>query len=532
MASSSSALSEEQLQCSICLEVFTDPVSTPCGHNFCRDCLKKCWDCTQYYSCPMCKETFKKRPELRVNTTFREFVDHFKKRCNDGEHIVRCDVCTGKCKRAVKSCLNCETSFCETHLESHETAPKLREHTLIDPVENLEDYICQNHKRPLDQFCRSDQVCVCHFCAQGDHKSHEIVPLEEESGVKMAEIRKTQANIHLMIKDKQEKNEEIKGLMEYKKRNTEKEQTESEALFAALVSSIKKSKEELLEVMEEDRKAAEGRARALTKELKKDIAELKSRDAELEQILHTDDHLHILQAKQSLFRPPQHNTLPVFNCNTHLDTETLKKTLSQCQESFRNQMEELPIIKLKRIQKYAVDVTLNPTTAHPTIILSEDRKQVWCRGEEQNVPDNEERFSLRVSVLGEEGFSKGKFYFEVQVMGKTDWDIGVAKESIKRKGLISLSPNNGYWILWHRNSDEYHVVQDTLPVQLDLKVKPQKVGVFVDYEEGFVSFYDVNARSHIYSYSGQTFTEKLYPYACPCLHLLGKNADPLVFTSV
>lgn len=169
-------------------------------------------------------------------------------------------------------------------------------------------------------------------------------------------------------------------------------------------------------------------------------------------------------------------------------------------------------------------------TAHPNIILSGDRKQVRCGGEERNVPDNEERFNLRVSVLGEEGFFTGKFYFEVQVMGKTDWDIGVAKESVKRKGLITLDPNNGYWILWHRNGNEY-CVSDNLPV-LALKAKPQKVGVFVDYEGGVVSFYDVDARSYIYSFTDQTFTEKLYPYACPCLHLLGKNAAPLIFTLV
>lgn len=174
-------------------------------------------------------------------------------------------------------------------------------------------------------------------------------------------------------------------------------------------------------------------------------------------------------------------------------------------------------------------MTLNPATAHPNIILSEDRKQVWCGGKERNVPDNEGRFSLRVSVLGEQGISKGKFYFEVRVTGKTDWDIGVAKESVERKGLITLSPQNGYWILWHRNGDEYYV-SDALPVQLDVKVKPQTVGVFVDYEKGLVSFYDVDARSHIYSYTRQTFMEKLYPYVCPCLDLLGKNAAPLVLT--
>ncbi|XP_055067026.2 E3 ubiquitin-protein ligase TRIM39 [Misgurnus anguillicaudatus] len=527
MASSSSALSEEQIQCSICLDVFTDPVSTPCGHNFCRDCLKKFWDCSQHYTCPMCKETFKKRPELRINTTLKEIVGHLQKRYVEEEYTVYCDVCTGKHRRALKSCLNCETSFCETHLEPHKIAPKMREHTLIDPVENFEDYVCEIHKKPLDVFCRDDQKCVCHFCAQGDHKSHEVVPLEEESEGKRAEIRKTQANIHRMINDTLKKTEELNFLREHKNRKTEKEKAEIAELFTSLERSIGRSKKEFLEVMEEDRRTAEGQAKALTEELEKEIKELKSRDAELEQILHADDHHHILQAP---CRPPQHKTRPVLTCNTHLSTETLKKTLSQFQESFHKEMEELPMIKLQRIRKYAVDVRLNPMTAHPNIILSGDRKQVWCGGEERNVPDNEERFNLRVSVLGEEGFFTGKFYFEVQVMGKTDWDIGVAKESVKRKGLITLDPNNGYWILWHRNGNEY-CVSDNLPV-LALKAKPQKVGVFVDYEGGVVSFYDVDARSHIYSFTDQTFTEKLYPYACPCLHLLGKNAAPLIFTLV
>uniref|UniRef100_A0A8B9HCR6 RING-type domain-containing protein n=1 Tax=Astyanax mexicanus TaxID=7994 RepID=A0A8B9HCR6_ASTMX len=77
---SSVHLSEDQFLCSICLDVFTDPVSTPCGHNFCMICIKTCWGDSQQCNCPFCKEKFTKRPELKVNTTLREVVDHFKKK--------------------------------------------------------------------------------------------------------------------------------------------------------------------------------------------------------------------------------------------------------------------------------------------------------------------------------------------------------------------------------------------------------------------------------------------------------------------
>ncbi|KAL0174185.1 hypothetical protein M9458_030153, partial [Cirrhinus mrigala] len=127
------------------------------------------------------------------------------------------------------------------------------------------------------------------------------------------------------------------------------------------------------------------------------------------------------------------------------------------------------------------DVTLDADTAHPILILSDDGKQVTYGDIKLEVPDNPERFDTCCCVLAKEGFSSGKFYFEVQVKGKTEWDLGVARESINRKGMITENSKYGYWTVVLRNENEYEAWE----------VKPEVVGVFVDYEEGLVSFYDV-----------------------------------------
>ncbi len=178
-----------------------------------------------------------------------------------------------------------------------------------------------------------------------------------------------------------------------------------------------------------------------------------------------------------------------------------------------------------------MDVTLDPDTAHPNLVLSDDVKQVRCGDIRQKLPDTPERFDTGPCVLGKEGFSSGRCYFEVLVKGKTEWDLGVVRESINRKGTIRLSPSDGYWTVGLRNGDAYKACDDPR-VSLSLRVKPQWVGVFVDYEEGLVSFYDVESSSHIYSFTAQSFTEKLYPYFSPSLNYGGKNSSPLIIPPV
>ncbi|XP_042565343.1 nuclear factor 7, ovary-like isoform X4 [Clupea harengus] len=211
----------------------------------------------------------------------------------------------------------------------------------------------------------------------------------------------------------------------------------------------------------------------------------------------------------------------------------LTKEKSQLQDKFHTMAAEKDKLQKRlcnlrmEITKYAVDVTLDPDTAHNSLILSADGKQVRHGNSSQNRPDNPKRFSLYVCVLGKQGFTSGRFYYEVEVSGKTEWDLGVARESINRKGKITLSPKNGYWTIWLRNGDEYMALADP-SVVLSLKEKLERVGVFVDYEAGLVSFYDADRSNLIYSFQGVSFKEKIYPYFSPSLHDDGKNSSPLI----
>uniref|UniRef100_A0A671UED6 B30.2/SPRY domain-containing protein n=1 Tax=Sparus aurata TaxID=8175 RepID=A0A671UED6_SPAAU len=149
----------------------------------------------------------------------------------------------------------------------------------------------------------------------------------------------------------------------------------------------------------------------------------------------------------------------------------------------------------------------------------------------KNLPDNPERFDPCVYVLAKQIFFSGRFYYEVQVKGKTHWTLGVAKESINRKEIIQLSPQNGYWLTCLRYKNKCKA--GTRPaVSLFLESRPEKVGVFVDYEEGLVSFYDVDAAALIYSFTGCCFTQTLYPFFCPCVNAGGKNSAPLIISPV
>ncbi|XP_038854334.1 E3 ubiquitin-protein ligase TRIM39-like [Salvelinus namaycush] len=417
MSTSSNVLSEEQFLCSICLDVFTEPVSIPCGHNFCKACIREYWSSTTLCQCPLCKDTFNRRPDLKTNTTLREVADHFKR------------------------------------------------------------------MKVTDR---------------------------EESSSKPGEV----AQVQQMIQERLQKVKEIKLSVELSQRDAEREIAGSVEVFTALVRSIERSQGEVIEEVEEKQKAAERQAEGLIEELEQEITELLRRGTEL-------DHLH--QNSPSLIKDWSEISI-----HRDLHVGTVRRALSQLDDTLLKEIEKLCDPELRRLRQWSVDVTLDPDTAHCKLIVSEDRKQVSYGDIRQILPDLPERFDSYLSVLGKEGFSSGRFYFEVQVRGKTEWQVGVARESIIRKGPTAVSPDGGLWALYMTGESKYEI-KDTPPISLFLSQKPQKVGVFVDYEEGQISFYDVENRSHIYSFTGCSFTEKLYPYLNPCDNE-GPNSAPLVIS--
>ncbi|XP_032366019.1 zinc finger protein RFP isoform X1 [Etheostoma spectabile] len=527
MAAANYLQSEDQFLCSICLDVFSDPVSTPCGHNFCKNCITEHWNTNDQYLCPLCKERFTRRPNLRVNTLFSEMVSQFRQSAQQKASSSRseqqvskpgevpCDVCTGTKLKALKSCLVCLVSYCETHLEPHLTMPGLKRHQLIDPVENLEGRMCTEHDKPLELFCKTDQTCVCMLCTVLDHKTHDVVPLKEEYEGKKVELGKTEAEIQQMIQKRRLKIQEIKQSVDLSEEDADREIAEGVQVFTSLKESVERGLNELINTIKEKQKTTEKQAEAFITELEQEISELMKRSTEVEQLSRSEDHLHLLQRVQSLNiqQPPATKDWTEVSIRPSSYEGTVVKAVVQLEETLSKEMKKLVEVELKRVQRYAVDVTLDPDTAHPNLILSDDGKQVNHGDVMKNLPDNPERFSNHPCVLGKQSFSSGRFYFEVQVKGKTRWSLGVARESIDRKGDITPSPQNGLWIIGLINGNMFIALGDRVII-LSLESPPQKVGVFVRYDEGLVSFYDVDAAALIYSFTGCSFTEKLFPYFC------------------
>ncbi|XP_034391818.1 E3 ubiquitin-protein ligase TRIM21-like [Cyclopterus lumpus] len=546
MAAASNLPSEDQFLCSVCLDVFTDPVTTPCGHNFCKKCITEHWNVSDRCQCPMCKEVFTTRPDLRVNTFISEMVSQFRQSAQQkassssseqqeskpGE--VPCDVCTGTKLKALKSCLVCLASYCETHLEPHLTMSGLKRHQLMDPVENLEDRMCTKHDKPLELFCRTDQTCVCMLCTVLDHKMHKFVPLKEEYEGKKVELEKTEAELQEMIQKRRLKIQEVKHKVELSEEDADREKAEGVQVFTDLKESVERKLNELINTIEEKQRTTKKQAEDSIRELEQEISELMKRSTEVEKLSLSEDHLHLLQSVQALniHHPPPTKDWSEVSVPPASYEGTVVRAVSQLEETLSKKIKKLVVeVELKRVQKFAVDVTLDPETAHPQLILSADGKQVKHGDVKKNLPDNPERFSSCSCVLAKQSFSSGRFYFEVQVKGKTEWTLGVTRESINRKGDFTLSPLNGIWTLWLRNGNEYKAAAGP-PVVLSLKSGPQKVGVFVDYEEGLVSFYDVEAAALIFSFTGCSFRKKLLPFFCPSLNYGGKNSSPLIISPV
>ncbi|XP_039359977.1 butyrophilin subfamily 1 member A1-like isoform X2 [Mauremys reevesii] len=187
-------------------------------------------------------------------------------------------------------------------------------------------------------------------------------------------------------------------------------------------------------------------------------------------------------------------------------------------------------LRWRSAQIYAVDMTLDPDTAHPNLVLSEDQKTVTYDERRQDRPDNPERFNTYPIVLAANRFTGGRFYWEVEVGDKTNWTVGVCRESVIRTGKVRLTPGNGYWTVWLRHG-EYEACTSSPRIPLSINVRPSRVGIFLDYEGGEVSFYNVTDRSHLFTFT-DTFSGTLRPYFYVGYKEEGKNTAPLIIFPV
>eukprot|EP00063_Salmo_salar_P050823 XP_014025658.1 PREDICTED: E3 ubiquitin/ISG15 ligase TRIM25-like [Salmo salar] len=336
------------MTCSICLDLLKDPVTTPCGHSYCMGCIKESWDQDDlkgFYSCPQCRQTFIPRPVLNRSTVLAELVEKLKKtglqaapaHCYAGPLDVGCDSCTGRKLKAVKSCLMCLASYCDTHLKLHNDLNRGKKHKLIDATGQLQEKICSHHDKLLEVYCRTDQQCICYLCTMDEHKGHDTVSAAAERTEKQKQMGENSLKSMLRIQEREKEMQELRQAVDSLKRSAQEELSDSERTLTELILFIERRRSEVNELISAQVKAEVSRAKRRLQQLEQEVAELKRRDTELKQLSHTEDHIHFLQSFQSLCVPPGSEAIPSIN----ITFKHAKKYVSDLKEICKEEMDRI-----------------------------------------------------------------------------------------------------------------------------------------------------------------------------------------------
>ncbi|KAK3522429.1 hypothetical protein QTP86_010639 [Hemibagrus guttatus] len=419
-----------------------DPVTIPCGHSFCKVCINGCWDQEDQsgvYSCPQCRDTFTPRPVLCRNNMLAEVVEKLKKtevqaaspaHCYAGPGDVECDFCTGKKHKAVKSCLMCLASFCETHLKPHYEVPGLKKHKLVEASGNLQEKICSEHDEVLKIYCRTDQSFICYLCTMDKHTGHNTVAAKAERTEKECELKEEQMKFQQRIQEKQKKVQELKQTVNTIKLSAQIAVDDGERIFTELISSMEKKRLEVTELIRAQEKTELSRAERLLEQLEQEIADLQRRVNEMEQLSQTHDHIQFLQSFQSLRVSSGRDDSSSITVNKHLSFDGVRKSLSD----LKKRLEEIFQEEFIKIPEHDFcDLTLDPNTVHYYLILSEKNRAVRDSEREQQYSDHPERFNSWEQVLSKESVC-GRCYWEVEWSSEGYVYISVSYKDIRRKG--------------------------------------------------------------------------------------------------
>ncbi|XP_044839042.1 E3 ubiquitin-protein ligase TRIM39-like [Mauremys mutica] len=456
---------QEEATCPICLEYFKDPVIIDCGHHFCRACIAQCWEGS--------------------NTDI--------------------------------SCPQCRETVQQGNLRPNrrlanvvEIAKRL---SLQAAKEAGEERVCRKHQETLKLFCEEDQTPICVVCDRSRaHRAHTVVPIEEaaqEYEVKLqgalGSLRKELEEALAVTSKEEKKTTEWQGKVKNKRKMIAGE-------FNKLHTLLREEEQLLLQSLEEEE-------RETLQRLRENVTKLSQQSSSLQQLI-TELEKKCQQPVIELLKDVK---------STLSRSENVKLQEPEAVSTDLKNVYKISLHMREALQRFGVDVTLDPDTANPNLVLSEDRKRVRLGDKRQDLPNNPERFDGCVCVLGAEGFVGGRCYWEMEVGDKTGWALGVCRESVSRKGKVTATPGNGYWVVWLEEGE--YKVNTSPPAPLPVSVRPSQVGIFLDYEVGEVSFYNVTDRSHLFTFT-DTFSGKLRPYFYPGLNPGVTNAAPLIICPV
>ncbi|XP_073720566.1 E3 ubiquitin/ISG15 ligase TRIM25-like isoform X5 [Misgurnus anguillicaudatus] len=515
MAEANLSVSQDQFICSICLDLLKDPVTIPCGHSYCMSCITYCWnqdDQKRNYSCPQCRQTFNTRPDLGKNVMLANMVEDLRRLQTDrsalsfaGPEDVKCDVCTERKYKAIKSCLMCLESYCQTHFEQHEAFHREKKHKVIDVTGRLQEMICSQHDKLIEVYCRTDQRCICLLCLVDEHKNHDTVSAAAERTEKQRLLEDKQRKLHQRIQEKEKK---LQDLRESVKIHTISAQTavdDTETIFTQLIRSIKRRRSEVIQLIRDQEKTAVSRAEDLLKKLKQEIDDLRRRNDEMEKLSQTKDHISFLQSFQSL--SSSSGSSDNITVSSLLSFDDVMKSVSKLKEKMEDFCkEEIEKISEKDFSLFSLD----PNTPHRGISLSEENRTATCTRTLQQYPDHSDRFNGWRQVLCRESLC-GRCYWEIEWSGDDGVFISVSYKSISRKGgglECGFGRNDQSWSLICSSSQCLFVHNN---IKTNLPGVSSKIGVYVDHSSGSLSFYSVSDTMTLIHRVNTTFTKPLYP---------------------
>ncbi|XP_058483306.1 tripartite motif-containing protein 16-like [Solea solea] len=490
MAQRGNQLDRERFCCSMCLDLLKDPVTLSCGHSYCMTCINNHWDKEDermIYSCPQCRETFRLRPDLKKNTMLADLVEELKKtdvhaapadHCYAGAEDVACDVCTGRKYKALKSCLVCLASYCEEHLQPHHQSPPLKKHKLVEPSKNLQENICPLHDEVMKMFCLTDQQCICYLCSVDEHKDHDTVSAAAERKQKQKELELSLEETQQRLQDREKGEEVLDQEVKAVSLSADKAVNDTDKIFTEMIDVLQIRSSKVKQQIRSKQETEVSRVKDVQKKLQQEITELKRREAELKQLLNSEDHTQFLLNYRSLsaLSPSTHSSTINIQPQRYFEDmmAAVAKVRGQLQDVLTGTWTNLSLtvtpddaLLPQPEQKtraefliYSQEITLDPDTAHTQLFLSEGNRKVTLMNEKQSYPHHTDRFTDWRQVLSKESLT-GRCYWEVKWRGAGGANVAVTYKNISRSGRsqeCGFGNNDKSWALYCANfrCDFYH----------------------------------------------------------------------------